>query len=159
MIRIWTDGCCLKNPGGAGGWAFIAEDKGSGRVLHLESGGEKTSTNNRMELTAVIEALRWLADEWAHEAIEILCDSKYVVEGMNSWRHVWKPRGWRRKTKSPHKVANSKLWQQLDELDVGRAHSPRFVWVKGHSGVELNERADCIAGEAARAADTGEVVL
>lgn len=152
MIRIWTDGCCLKNPGGAGGWAFVAEDKGSGRVLHAASGSEASSTNNRMELTAVIEALAWLNGDWAHEAIEIVSDSKYVVEGMNSWRHNWKPHGWRKKAKSPHKVANSKLWERLDQLDCDRRHKPRIIWVKGHNGTELNERADCMANEAARAA-------
>lgn len=138
----------MKNPGGAGGWAFVVEDKGSGRVLHEASGRAAESTNNRMELTAVIEALRWVTEDWAHEAIEVWSDSKYVVEGMNSWRHAWKRFGWRKKAGAPSQVKNVTFWRKLDQLDAALGGC-RFVWVKGHAGAALNERADLLAGAAA----------
>jgi ribonuclease HI len=150
VIRIWTDGCCLKNPGGAGGWAFVVEDKGSGRVLHEASGGHPKTTNNRMELIAAIKGLRWAIEHWPEEKIEVWSDSKYVVEGMNAWRHSWKGFGWRKKALSPDKVANAKLWVQLDEADL-LLDGCRFVWVKGHNGTPLNEQADRLADAAARA--------
>jgi ribonuclease HI len=151
MMQIWTDGCCLVNPGGAGGWAFVVRDKGSGRILHQQTGGEEKTTNNRMELRAVVEALRWVRESWSHERLEVMSDSKYVVEGMNSWRHTWKTYGWRKKPKSPKKVANVQLWKQLDQLDVERDNQTRFIWVKGHIGLGLNDLADELACEAAKA--------
>lgn len=147
MIRVWTDGCCLENPGGRGGWAFIAER--DGEVLHRASGGHPETTNNRMEMQAVIEALRWLGNGRA----EVVADSEYVVKGATDWMPRWKERGWRRpgrrgKGKPP---LNLDLWQEMDRLLAGALVSLR--WVKGHNGERFNEEADQLAGAAAYAVD------
>ena len=137
MIQIWTDGSCLGNPG-PGGWAFIATD---GDKVVERSGGERDTTNNRMELMAVIRALSAIKN---HE-IEIHTDSQYVKNGMQSWMKNWKKNNWRTADKKP--VKNQELWQKLDEL------APEFtihwVWVRGHNGNPLNERADTLARTAA----------
>lgn len=138
MIKIWTDGSCLGNPG-PGGWGFIATD---GINVAERSGGEKDTTNNRMELMAVIRALR---AAHRHTDVELHTDSKYVKEGMESWMHNWKRNNWRTRTNKP--VKNQDLWQQLDQLaqDI-KIH---WVWVKGHAGEEFNERCDELARTAA----------
>jgi len=127
----------LGNPG-PGGWAFIATD---GDKVVERSGGERDTTNNRMELMAVIRALSAIKN---HE-IEIHTDSQYVKNGMQSWMKNWKKNNWRTADKKP--VKNQELWQKLDEL------APEFtihwVWVRGHNGNPLNERADTLARTAA----------
>jgi len=145
-LRLWVDGCCLVNPDGPGGWAAIVEDKGSGRVLSTVSGGEHSTTNNRMELTAAIEGIEHAAANHSEFAPEVWSDSKYVVEGANSWRWKWKQNGWRKKPGAKEQVANVDLWMALDEI---AGNVIRFVWVKGHDGNRLNEQADELALRAA----------
>lgn len=134
MIKIWTDGSCLGNPG-PGGWAFVATD---GKNTAERSGGEKDTTNNRMELMAVISALTAARK---HNEIEIHTDSQYVKNGMQSWMKNWKKNNWRTSDKKP--VKNQDLWMKLDELSSNtKIH---WVWVRGHNGEELNERCDELA--------------
>jgi len=134
MIKIWTDGSCLGNPG-PGGWGFIATD---GTHVAERCGGEKETTNNKMELTAVIKALTAARK---HAEVEIHTDSQYVKNGMQSWIKNWKKNNWKTADKKP--VKNKELWQQLDELASNiKIH---WVWVKGHAGEEFNERVDDLA--------------
>ncbi len=138
MLKIWTDGSCLGNPG-PGGWGFIATN---GTQVAERCGGEKNTTNNRMELTAVIKALTAARK---HSEVEIHTDSQYVKNGMESWIKNWKRNNWRTADKKP--VKNVELWQQLDELASNiKIH---WVWVKGHAGEEFNERVDDLARGAA----------
>ena len=134
MIKIWTDGSCLGNPG-PGGWAFVATD---GTNIAERNGGEKNTTNNRMELMAVISALNAAKK---HDTVEIHTDSQYVKNGMQTWIKNWKSRGWRTADKKP--VKNQDLWIQLDEL-ASRVKI-HWVWVRGHNGEEFNERCDELA--------------
>ncbi|MBQ1927604.1 MAG: ribonuclease HI [Alphaproteobacteria bacterium] len=138
MLKIWTDGSCLGNPG-PGGWAFVATD---GKNRAERSGGEKGTTNNRMELTAVIRAI---SAARKHNEIEIHTDSQYVKNGTMVWMKNWKKNNWRTADKKP--VKNQDLWQQLDELVS--AVKVNWVWVRGHNGEELNERCDELARGAA----------
>ena len=138
MLKIWTDGSCLGNPG-PGGWAFVATD---GKNHAERSGGEKGTTNNRMELTAVIRAI---SAARRHSEIEIHTDSQYVKNGTSVWMKNWKKNNWRTADRKP--VKNQDLWQQLDELvSLVKVH---WVWVRGHNGEELNERCDELARGAA----------
>lgn len=138
-IEIFTDGACLGNPG-AGGWAAIL------RYNDVEKeivGGEANTTNNRMELTAVISALSALKEVCN---ITLYTDSRYVMDGIEKWIANWKQNGWRTSNKKTS-VKNIELWQKLDELQS--KHEIRFVWVKGHAGHKENERCDELArGEA-----------
>ena len=134
-IEIYTDGACSGNPG-AGGWGVILR---CGEVEKELSGGAPTTTNNRMELTAVIEALKALKKQCR---ITLYTDSRYVMDGVNEWMPNWKNNGWRTSNKkSP--VKNIELWQQLDTLLNG--HEVKWVWVKGHNGHPENERVDALA--------------
>jgi ribonuclease HI len=147
MIQVWTDGCCLKNPGGPGGWAFIVVDEQQ-QVVCKESGGEPCSTNNRMEMAAVIEGIKVALDLFPTDDIEIVSDSLYVVKGSTVWLAGWKKRGWRRsagrgRTKP---VKNEELWRQIDALLRPQV---TLLWVKGHNGARFNELADFMAKEAA----------
>lgn len=151
MKIAYTDGGCFPNPGGRGGWAFILLTE-AGELLSEHSGGEVPTTNNRMELQAAIEALRAVEPG---EAITIRSDSRYVVDGASSWMPKWKARGWRRSTKRSvagqvGRIANLRLWQELDALATGRRVT--WEWVRGHNGDRWNERADELAGEGARRA-------
>ncbi len=138
MLKIWTDGSCLGNPG-PGGWGFIATD---GKNVAQRSGGERDTTNNRMELMAVIRAL---TAAHKHDEIEIHTDSQYVKNGMQVWLKNWKKNNWRTSTKKP--VKNQDLWQKLDELaSTKKLH---WVWVRGHAGEDMNERVDTLARDAA----------
>ncbi len=138
MIKIWTDGSCLGNPG-PGGWGFIATD---GTNIAERSGSEPDTTNNRMELTAVIRALTAARK---HAEVELHTDSQYVKNGMQSWIKNWKKNNWRTADKKP--VKNQDLWMQLDELSQHiKIH---WVWVRGHNGNEMNERVDVLARTAA----------
>lgn len=138
MLKIWTDGSCLGNPG-PGGWAFIATD---GKNEAERSGGEANTTNNRMELTAVIRALTAAKN---HTEIELHTDSQYVKNGMEKWVRQWKNNNWKNAEKKP--VKNQELWQQLDA--VAQTKNIKWVWVKGHAGQEMNERCDELARTAA----------
>lgn len=138
MLKIWTDGSCLGNPG-PGGWAFVATDD---KNIAERSGGEQNTTNNRMELMAVIRAL---TAAHRHSQVEIHTDSQYVKNGMQSWIKNWRKNNWKTADKKP--VKNQDLWQKLDELanDI-KIH---WVWVRGHNGEEFNERCDELARGAA----------
>ena len=134
---IYTDGACRGNPG-PGGWGVAMRYQGQHKTLN---GYDSETTNNRMELTAVIEGLRALKRSCE---IELHTDSRYVLQGINEWIANWKANGW--KTAAKKAVKNIDLWQQLDE-EVAR-HEIDWNWVKGHSGVEGNELADELANEA-----------
>ena len=134
-VEIFTDGACSGNPG-AGGWGAILRYNNVEKEL---SGGEENTTNNRMELTAVISALAALKEACN---ITLYTDSRYVMDGIEKWIATWKQNGWRTANKkSP--VKNIELWQQLDELQ--EKHEIRWVWVKGHAGHKENERCDELA--------------
>jgi ribonuclease HI len=137
MIKIWTDGSCLGNPG-VGGWAFVATD---GDRVAQRSGGEECTTNNRMELTAVVNALSSIKNR----TVEIHTDSQYVKNGMQLWMKNWKKNGWKTADKKP--VKNQDLWMRLDALAA--EFNITWVWVRGHCGNEMNERADTLARNAA----------
>ena len=136
-VDIYTDGACRGNPG-PGGWAALLLSGGREREL---AGAENTTTNNRMELLAVIEALRALK---RRVRARIFTDSQYVRLGITEWIAGWKARGWRTANRKP--VKNQDLWEQLDELIAG--HDLEWHWVKGHSGVPGNERCDQLANAA-----------
>ena len=133
-VIIHTDGACSGNPG-PGGWGAILEFRGVEKELY---GGEPETTNNRMELTAAIEALAALKRP---SDVELHTDSKYLRDGITQWIHNWKRNGWKTAAKKP--VKNADLWQRLDELLAG--HKIDWHWVKGHAGHDLNERADELA--------------
>jgi ribonuclease HI len=133
-IEIYTDGACRGNPG-PGGWGVVLQSGGRRKTLH---GGEKNTTNNRMELTAAIEALKAL--NGSREVI-IYTDSKYVMHGIERWLPAWKQRGWKTAAKKP--VKNQDLWEELDRLR--NDHTIRWKWVRGHTGNPGNEAADALA--------------
>ena len=133
-VEIYADGACRGNPG-PGGWGAILRSRGTERELF---GGERETTNNRMELTAVIRALEALTRRCS---VQVYTDSQYVQKGISEWIHSWKRRGWRTADKKP--VKNEDLWRRLDEL--AREHSIEWHWVRGHSGHVENERADALA--------------
>ena len=136
-VVIYTDGACSGNPG-PGGWGSVLLYRGHRREL---SGGEAETTNNRMEMMAVIQALETLSRPCD---IVLHTDSTYVMKGMTEWLEQWKSRGWRTASKAP--VKNVELWQRLEKA-IER-HNVNWRWVKGHSGVPENERADELAREA-----------
>ncbi|HUV21390.1 MAG TPA: ribonuclease HI [Gammaproteobacteria bacterium] len=140
-VVIYTDGACRGNPG-PGGWGVVMSIHGQSKTLR---GYEPDTTNNRMELIAVIEGLRALKRP-CH--IELNTDSKYVMQGINEWIHNWKRNGWKTAARKP--VKNVDLWQQLDE-ELHR-HEVDWRWVKGHSGIAGNEHADQLANAAIDAA-------
>jgi len=145
FVQLFTDGACSGNPG-PGGWAYILRHPGSGNEKEA-SGGAAETTNNQMEMQAVIEGLSALTKQ---SRVEIITDSTYVAKGSQEWMPNWKKNGWRRREgKSWKPVKNVELWQQLDEL-LSR-HEIRFQLVKGHSGHPENERCDELAVEAAAA--------
>lgn len=134
VVEIFTDGACSGNPG-PGGWGALLRYGSKERELF---GGEPASTNNRMELTAVIRALDTLTRPMK---VNLHTDSTYVMQGITKWIHGWKKNGWRTSSKEP--VKNADLWQEL-ETAVNR-HEVKWHWVKGHAGHEGNERADMLA--------------
>jgi ribonuclease HI len=137
-ITIYTDGACKGNPG-PGGWGVWLQSGVHEKELW---GGEPLTTNNRMELTAVIEALGALKRA---SRVELHTDSEYVRQGITSWIHNWKQRGWKTADRKP--VKNIDLWQRLDALT--NAHHIEWRWVKGHAGDPGNERADALANRGA----------
>ena len=136
-IEIYTDGACRGNPG-PGGWAALLRMGDHEREI---SGAERLTTNNRMELTAVIRALQALKRPVRSR---LYTDSEYVRRGISEWLPAWKARGWRTADKKP--VKNQDLWEQLDRLAA--SHRIEWHWVPGHAGVEGNERVDRLANEA-----------
>jgi ribonuclease HI len=131
VFTVYTDGACAGNPG-PGGWAWATAPDGA---LH-DSGGEKPSTNQRMEIRAVLEALCSLDGQ-----LTIVTDSTYVKNGCETWWKKWKANGWKNSQRQP--VANLDLWQPLIELVIAR--QPKFKWVKGHSGDPMNDLVDALA--------------
>ena len=134
LIKIYTDGACSGNPG-PGGWGVFIEN--SGNVTEL-SGRDENTTNNRMELKAVIEALKFFT---TNSELTIHTDSKYVMDGASRWIINWKKNNW--KTAQKKDVKNKDLWIELDNLL--NYHDVSWVWVKGHDGIYGNERADYLA--------------
>jgi ribonuclease HI len=135
-VDIYTDGACKGNPG-PGGWGVLLKSPGSQKELF---GGELGTTNNRMELKAVIEALGALKRPCQ---VTLHVDSQYVLKGMTEWIAAWKARGWQTAAKQP--VKNVDLWQQLDALVSGAGHTIAWRWVRGHNGDPGNEHADALA--------------
>ena len=134
VVEVYTDGACKGNPG-RGGWGVLLRYGGRTREL---CGGEAHTTNNRMELTAVIRALESLNRQCR---VKLHTDSKYVQQGITAWIHDWKKRGW--KTAAKKAVKNEDLWRRLDAL--AQLHEIEWLWVKGHAGHAGNERADELA--------------
>ena len=135
-VTIYTDGACKGNPG-PGGWGAWLSSGGHEKEMF---GGEKLTTNNRMEMTAVIESLASLKRQCR---VAIYTDSSYVKDGITTWIHNWKKRGWRTADNKP--VKNAELWQKLDALV--QQHQVSWHWVKGHAGDPGNERADALANK------------
>ena len=137
-VEVFTDGACKGNPG-PGGWGAILR---MGKHEKELSGGEAETTNNRMEMTAVIRALNALIEPCA---VTIHTDSRYVIDGMTKWIEGWKRKGWVNASKQP--VRNQDLWHDL--IDAVKHHKVEWQWVKGHNGHVENERADQLASDAA----------
>lgn len=135
-VMLFTDGACSGNPG-PGGWAFVLKHPASGKARE-HAGGDPATTNNRMELLAVIRGLEALTRP---SVVELYSDSQYVLKGLKEWLKGWKAKGWKTASKQP--VKNQDLWMELDGL-VGK-HSVTFHWVRGHSGHPENERCDELA--------------
>jgi ribonuclease HI len=141
-VEIWTDGGCQGNPG-PGGWAYVIHStQGSGEKM----GFEAFTTNNRMELIAVREALKDLTvnPKWRGLPVTISTDSQYVQKGITQWIHAWARNGWKTSAKKP--VKNAELWSAL--WDLSRSLQLHWVWVKGHAGNEMNERCDFLVQQA-----------
>ena len=135
MIKIYTDGACKGNPG-PGGWGALIIYNNDKKEIY---GGENETTNNRMELSAVIEALKVIDGQMC--SLSIYTDSKYVLKGMSEWIKEWKINNWISSNKKP--VKNKDLWLILDSLAT--LHEIKWIWVKGHSGHPENDRADFLA--------------
>ena len=138
MIKIYTDGSCLKNPGN-GGWASIIFMNNKKIII---SGNKKNTTNNQMELTAAIEALKKIPEK---QEVQIYTDSKYVKMGITEWIEKWSQNNW--KTSSKQKVKNIELWKKLNE--ISKKHKIEWHWVKAHAGDPINEEVDNLAKKAA----------
>ncbi|MBY5624456.1 ribonuclease H [Rhizobium leguminosarum] len=145
-IEIFSDGAAEPNPG-AGGWAFVVYEKGV--EIHHSVGCETVSTNNRMEMSGVLQGLRWATINAAGKSVSVFSDSQYVVKGCNEWRHNWKRKGWKRGQKE---VANVDLWLEMDAALT--VFPVELRWIKGHSGIAGNERADELAFAAATMTET-----
>jgi ribonuclease HI len=144
QVEIFTDGACKGNPG-PGGWGALLR---MGEAEKELSGGERETTNNRMEMTAVIRALAALNQPCA---VRLTTDSKYVIDGITKWVFGWQKKGWVNAKKEP--VANEDLWREM--LVVARPHTIEWLWVRGHNGHVENERVDKLASDAALVAARG----
>lgn len=150
FVQLFSDGACRGNPG-PGGWAYILRHPATATEKE-GSGGQAHTTNNQMELMAVIAGLEALKN---CSSVEVVTDSSYVAKGSSEWLPGWKKNGWRRREGKAWKpVKNQELWQRLDELLA--AHQVRFTWIRGHAGHAENERCDELAVAAALAAMNGE---
>jgi len=139
FVQLFSDGACRGNPG-PGGWAYILRHPASGTEKE-GSGGQTLTTNNQMELMAVIAGLEALK---SRSQVEVITDSSYVSKGSSEWLPGWKRNGWRRREGKAWKpVKNVELWQRLDQLLAG--HEVRFTWIRGHAGHIENERCDVLA--------------
>jgi len=144
-VTVFTDGACQGNPG-PGGWAAIVDENGARGELH---GAEVRTTNNRMELMAVIRALESLSQP---SQVRVVTDSQYVALGMTRWIHSWRRKGWKTASGSP--VKNRDLWQML--WDCAEKHRLTWEWVRGHDGHPENERVDALAKEAINELEVGD---
>jgi ribonuclease HI len=141
-ITLYTDGACKGNPG-PGGWGALLQAATPNGITEKELyGGERETTNNRMEMMAVIEGLSALKKPCE---VTLYLDSKYVMQGITEWLPGWKARGWKTAAKQP--VKNVDLWQRLDAIVAGSGHTINWQWVKGHAGNAGNERADSLANK------------
>ena len=138
MIKIYTDGSCIENPGN-GGWAAIIFKNNEKIIV---TGNKKNSTNNQMELMAAIEALKKIP---TGQKVQVYTDSKYVKLGITEWIEKWSQNNW--KTSSKQKVKNLELWTELNE--ISKKHKIEWFWVKGHAGDPINEEVDTLAKKAA----------
>jgi ribonuclease HI len=143
-VQLFTDGACIGNPG-PGGWAFILQHPATGKSRE-SSGGEHATTNNRMEILAVIRGLESLK---MPSAVELFSDSEYVVNAITSWMIKWKNFGWAKSKNKKEALKNADLWMRLDELR--QLHAVKANWVKGHAGHRENERCDVLSVAAAAA--------
>ena len=139
MIKIYTDGSCIQNPGN-GGWAAIMLINNEKKAI---SGFKKNTTNNQMELMAAIEALKKIP---IGEEVQIYTDSKYVKIGITEWIEKWSQNNW--KTSSKKKVKNLELWKELSS--ISKKHKIKWLWIKGHAGDPINEEVDALAKKAAK---------
>jgi len=142
-VVLYTDGACEGNPG-PGGYAALIDQDGSRREIQ---GAERQTTNNRMELTAVIRGLEALSEP---SRVRVVTDSQYVVRGMTEWIHSWQRKGWRNAAREP--VKNRELWERL--LELSRKHQISWQWIRGHAGHLENERADFLARQAIAALES-----
>ena len=140
QLEIFTDGACKGNPG-PGGWGAVIR---YGKHEKEISGGDPDTTNNRMELSATIEALKILIEPCE---VKLHTDSRYVIDGITKWIHGWHRNGWKNASKQP--VSNVDLWHDL--IEATARHQVEWIWVKGHNGLPENERADRLASDAAEA--------
>ena len=138
MIKVYTDGSCLGNPGN-GGWAFLIINKND---ISYSAGFERNATNNRMELMAAIKALEFLNQ---HNDINLNTDSNYVKQGITNWIFNWKKNNWKTSSRKP--VKNKELWERLDELNLSK--NINWSWVKAHNVDEFNNQVDILARKAA----------
>ncbi len=133
-INVYTDGGCSGNPG-RGAWAYVALQSAAERIIHQASGSVVMTTNNRMELSAVIEALHWAQTQHGYRQVALFTDSQYVKRGISEWIHTWQSNNWKTSAKKP--VKNRDLWEQLlqlqERLTIG------WHWVAGHAGHHYNE--------------------
>ena len=142
VIKIYTDGAAKGNPGPAGWAAIVLFSQNSGGPRALEIGGRVAhATNNQMELTGAIEALKYAKENFPDKQVEVVSDSKYVILGITEWIAGWMRNGWRNAAKKP--VVNRELWEEL--YDLNEAINPKWSYVKGHFGDKHNDRADLIA--------------
>ncbi len=140
QLEIFTDGACKGNPG-PGGWGAVIR---YGKHEKEISGGDPDTTNNRMELSAIIQALKILIEPCE---VKLHTDSRYVIDGITKWIHGWQRNGWKNASKQP--VSNVDLWHDL--IEATARHQVEWIWVKGHNGHPENERADRLASDAAAA--------
>ncbi|MDP4757279.1 MAG: ribonuclease HI [Sphingorhabdus sp.] len=140
QLEIFTDGACKGNPG-PGGWGAVIR---YGKHEKEISGGDPDTTNNRMELSATIQALKILIEPCE---VKLHTDSRYVIDGITKWIHGWQRNGWKNASKQP--VSNIDLWHDL--IEATARHQVEWIWVKGHNGHPENERADRLASDAAEA--------
>ena len=140
QLEIFTDGACKGNPG-PGGWGAVIR---YGKHEKEISGGDADTTNNRMELSATIQALKILIEPCE---VKLHTDSRYVIDGITKWIHGWQRNGWKNASKKP--VSNIDLWHDL--IEATARHQVEWIWVKGHNGHPENERADQLASDAAEA--------
>lgn len=154
MISIYTDGACEPNPG-EGGWAFVIFNE-FGFEVSASSGGDIQTTNNIMEMTGVLAALEHAKiNGFSVSETTIYSDSQYCVKGCNEWRHGWKRKGWKRGKEAP--LANAGLWQAIDAAHD--AFPCKIMWVRGHSGISGNERADELAEQGRQYAIDHQITL